>query len=334
MNVRVLRPGLLTTVQDPGRTGFAALGIGYAGAMDPVALRLANALAGNAENSAALEITLAGPRLRFEIDSLIALTGADVEARVDSEPVPAWRPVALRAGSELDLGRVHRGTRCYLAVAGGFDGNEVLGSRSCDLHGGIGGQMLRSGDTLECAQPTSAARRSLSDLLRGAADTPAKVCGANWSLDPQPWLDPHSRPLRVLIGSHYDCLDANSQRALFDAEFHIGADSNRVGYRLQGTDLLLREPLELISEGVVAGTVQLPPGGNPIVLMAEAPTCGGYPRIAQVISLDLPRLAQCRPGDTLRFEETSLERAQSGYLERERALTHLIRTIGKRLQDN
>ncbi len=334
MNIHVLRPGLLSTVQDTGRTGFTALGVGCSGAMDSVALRLANALVGNDEDAAALEVTLLGPRLRFDADSLVALTGAGIEARVDGEPVLTWRPLILRAGSELDLGRIPVGARSYLAIAGGIDTPRVLGSRSCDLHGGIGGRLLESDDRLNLASPSRDAAAFMSRQTDDHAGSNKRLLSANWSLNPRPWFDPHARPLRVLTGSHFDRLEANSQRMLFGADFRIGTDSNRVGYRLQGTGLKLRKPLELASEGVVPGTMQLPPSGDPIVLMTEAPTCGGYPRIAQVVAIDLPRLGQQRPGASIRFERTSLERAQSGYLERERVLARLMKTIQRRLRDD
>lgn len=322
MNIKVLAAGMLTTVQDGGRHGHAALGVGCAGAMDTVALRLANLLAGNDENAAALEITLRGPRLRLENDALIAITGADIQAQCAGEPVAAWRPVMLRAGSELAFGGMARGTRSYLAVAGGIDIAPVLGSRSTDVNARLGGRVLATDDVLETATPREAVSRQ------------RRIAAADWSLDPRPWFDPDPQtPIRVVAGSHFPQLDSASQRALFATALRIDAESNRVGYRLRGATLALREPLELVSAGVVPGTVQLPPGGDPIVLMAEAPTCGGYPRIAQVIAVDLARLAQRRPGDAVRFAETSLEEAQTRYLERERALARIVHLVAERLHE-
>jgi antagonist of KipI len=322
MSISVLASGMLTTVQDRGRHGHAALGVGCAGAMDAVALRVANLLIGNVENAAGLEITLRGPRLRFEQDTLIAITGADIQVHCAGEPVPAWRPLRLPAGSELVFGGISRGTRSYLAIAGGIDIAAVLGSRSTDVNAGLGGRVLATGDVLAIAAP----RKDLGALVRSADRSPG-----NWSLDPRPWFDPDPRtPIRVVTATHFAQLDLASQRTLFAASFRIDADSNRVGYRLRGATLALREPVELVSAGVVPGTVQLPPGGDPIVLMAEAPTCGGYPRIAQVIAVDLPRLAQRPPGATVHFAETSLQEAQTRYLERERALARIARTVRER----
>jgi antagonist of KipI len=332
VSARVLAPGLLTTVQDGGRNGHAAIGVGSAGAMDTISLRLANLLVGNAQDAAGLEITLRGPRLRFECDMLIAITGADIEATCGGQPVAAWRPMALRAGSELAFGNTMRGARSYVAFCGGLRHRAVLGSRSTDVNGGIGPNVARplaAGDVL----PLDGSADTAPDLWRQvAAGQP--IARAAWSLDPQPWLDlDFQQPVHAIGGAHFSALDAASQRAVFGSDFRIGAESNRVGFRLGGTKLTLREPLELISEGVVPGTVQLPPGGDPIILMAEAPTCGGYPRIAQVIAVDLPLIAQRRPGDSLRFAQTSLADAQTRYRERERALALLADDVRRRLRE-
>jgi antagonist of KipI len=339
MNVRVLSPGWLTSVQDAGRSGHAAIGVGNAGAMDAVALRLANALVGNDESAAALEVTLRGPRLRFETDALIALTGAVIDARCGAHAIPSWRPSWIGAGGEVELGDVRRGARAYLAVAGGIDVAPVLGSRSTDINAALGpfnGRGVAAGDQLPIAEIT---RERLSQSLRafggGSLDARREQQGfaaAHWSLDPQPWFDLRGeRPLALAPGRHFENLDATSRNALFAAEFRVGNESNRVGYRLENAKLSLSARLELISEGVVPGTVQLPPNGNPIALMAEAPTTGGYPRIGMVATVDLPRLAQRRPGEHVRFVQISLAEAQTRYLERERTLATLVRNVRERL---
>jgi biotin-dependent carboxylase-like uncharacterized protein len=340
MSVRVLSPGWLTSVQDPGRSGHSAIGVGQAGAMDGVALRLANALVGNVENAAALEITLRGPRLRFETDTLIALTGAVIDARCGSQPIPSWRPVWISAGGEVELGDMRRGARAYLAIAGGIDVAPILGSRSTDINAVLGpfeGRGLVAGDELPIAHTTP---DRLTHLWRAlgvrSPEVPSEhdgVVAAHWSLDPQPWFDLRGdHPVALARGQHFENLGARSRDALFAGAFRVGNESNRVGYRLESVKLNLSAPLELISEGVVPGTVQLPPNGNPIVLMAEAPTTGGYPRIGMVATVDLPRLAQRRPGDHGRFIETSLAEAQTRYLARERALRALIQSISERLR--
>jgi antagonist of KipI len=301
--------------------------------MDAVALRLANMLVGNAENAAALEFTLRGPRLIFETDNLIAITGAEIDTHCGDRALPAWRPLLLRAGSEVVFGGMRHGARAYLAIAGGIDLAPVIGSRSTDVNAQLGpiARPLAPNDVL----PTvTAARAICADLWRALdRDRNAAFAAGNWSLDPTPWFwHDAQRPIRAIAGTHFARLDDASQRALFGASFRIGIDSNRVGFRLEGVPLMLREPLELISAGSVPGAVQLPPGGVPIVLTAEAPTTGGYPRIAQVIAVDQPHLAQRRPGDSVRFAQTDLADAQMRYLEREQALTRLRDTIRQRLE--
>ena len=331
MTVHVLRPGLLSTVQDGGRHGWAALGVGSAGPMDDGAFRLANALAGNPPGAPALEITLIGPRLRFDDAATVALAGADFDARIDGEPLPGWRPVRVGAGAVLDCGRARRGARAWLAIGGGIAAGVVLGSAATDLNarlGPFGGRPLAAGDALPVATPAGAEPSGRSARPSRAAARPH----ANWSLDARPWFDPDTaRPLRLVRGTHFDALDAASRRALFAAEFRIGAESNRVGFRLEGPRLALSAPLEPVSEPLAAGTLQLPPGGQPIALMAEHPTVGGYPRIGHVAAIDLARLAQRRPGDPVRFAPIGLDDAQTRYLERERELARLLDTIATRL---
>jgi antagonist of KipI len=337
MSIRVLKAGLLTTVQDRGREGCAILGVSRAGAMDDVAMRLANALVGNSLDAAALEITLIGPRLQFEATAIIALTGAEFPIRVDGADVGMWRCVHVPAGAVLELGSARHGARAYLAISGGFAVERVLGSAATDVNaalGPLGGRPLREGDVLA----TDATRVDHRPPMPARApDHGAPLLGAalyatTWSLDPRPWFDPDpSHPIHLIGGAHFDALDAASRAALFGAEFRIAADSNRVGFRLDGERLALSAPLELVSEPVATGALQLPPGGQPIALMAEHPTIGGYPRIGQIAAIDLPRLAQRRPGDTVRFAEIDLDTAQTRYLERERELARLIDAIAERL---
>jgi len=319
MSVIVHKPGLLTTIQDGGRRGHAAIGVGHAGAMDEVALRLANALAGNPLDAPALECALQGPVLQFERAATVALCGAAVEARINGETAAGWQPLHVGAGSTLDCSRIPRGTYACLAFAGGIVAARVLGSASADINSGLGPRALRSGDRIEL----------------GATDPPASAAthrGSAWMLDPRPWFDPDpDRPIRILRGSHFDALDDTSRRVLFEQAFRVSPESNRVGTRLDGPRLALATPLELVSEAVAHGTLQLPPGGQPIALMAEHPTTGGYPRIGQIAAIDLPRLAQRRPGDAVRFEEIDIGEAQTRYLQRERELAHLCESIAIRL---
>lgn len=322
MSIVVVRPGLLTTLQDGGRPGFAHLGIGRAGAFDAPALRIANALCGNPANACALEFTLLGPTLCLHANAWIAVTGAPIPLRIDGVAQPTWAPVFARAGATVELGAMRSGCRGYLAVRGGFDVTPVLGSRGTDVNAQLGpleGKPLRGGDALKVAEANSAWL---------AAREPVR-----WRLDPRPWFPEDSvATLRLLPGSHFDRLEATSRELLFSKTFAVQADSNRVGLRLSGPTLEFQVPVEMVSEGCVPGLLQSPPSGQPIVFGPECPVSGGYPRIGQVAAVDIPRLAQRRPGDALRFTPCSFDDALRALRERERALARLETSIAARLQ--
>ncbi|MBS0193408.1 MAG: biotin-dependent carboxyltransferase family protein [Proteobacteria bacterium] len=290
MSIDVLVPGLLTTVQDGGRHHAHGIGVGVAGAADAYSMNVANLLVGNPPTAAVLEINLSGPRLLFRRATTLAICGAHIDAQADGIALPGWRPIYLPARSTVLLGACRAGARVYLAVDGGIAVPEILGSRSTDLRGGFGGfhgRALRAGDRL----PLGA-----SHTRRRALDAPII---APWWIDHEPDLDfAESIAVRVLQGS-----DATAPSdALLTQEFIVDAASNRQGLRLHGASpLRAANARERVSEPVVPGTVQLPPDGQPIVLLADAQTVGGYPRIGHVIAADLPRLAQRRPGQGLRF---------------------------------
>ena len=329
MSVEVLKPGFMTTLQDGGRPGHADLGIGRAGAFDAPARRLANALAGNPSGAAVLEITLLGPTLQFRGDCRFAVTGAPLPMRLDEVDVPLWTPLHARVGQTLSFGAMRAGCRAYLAIGGGFNVPVVLGSRSTDVNaaiGPLGGRPLHAKDSL-------ATDEAGDDSGPFPNRTSPVRTRATWSLNSRHWFDPDpDLPLRLLPGTHTDRLDSGSRAALFGATFHVGLDSNRVGVRLDGPRLALAAPVELASEGCVPGTVQLPPSGMPIVLGVEGPVSGGYPRIGQLAAVDLPRLAQRRPGDALRFTSCTLADALQALDSRERALRRLEAAIALRLR--
>jgi biotin-dependent carboxylase-like uncharacterized protein len=325
MSVIVLKPGLLSTLQDAGRSGHAALGVGRAGAMDGPAWQLANALVGNRHGEAAIECTLLGPTLQFTQTCVVALTGATIEASVEGCPVPMWTRCQLPAGSVLRLGAMSAGCRSYVAVRGGFDVATVLGSRSTDRHaalGHAGGQALRAGDALPLGMQASPA----------VSHDTSRITSLSWSIDPHPWFDIRPQPLALLPGTHAGWLDEPSRRLLHEAKFVLSKDSSRTAGRLDGQTLSLRQPLELISEATLPGTLQLPPSGQPIALLADAPVTGGYPRIGQIAAVDLPRLAQRRPGDVVCFRPSTMDDAVGRLHERDRRLAALIDAIGRRLQ--
>jgi biotin-dependent carboxylase-like uncharacterized protein len=322
MTIEVLRPGVLSTLQDLGRHGYQRYGVVVDGAMDEMSHRIANLLVGNDESEATLELTLQGPELRFERDTLVAIAGADMAPQATGRSVPTHRPVWLGAATRLAFGAARSGCRTYLSVAGGFAAAPVLGSRSTYLPGAMGGhegRSLRNGDVLRMGEIDgdryAALRKRLATARPGFA-------AARWFVAPPTDLDPLA-PIRVVPGRHWRAFSAAMRRSFLGSTFRIGAQSNRMGYRLDGPKIILARRRESISEAISFGTVQVPPDGQPIVLMADRQTTGGYPKIAEVIGTDLPRLAQRRPGEVVRFERIGLDEAQALLLEREAALRRL-----------
>lgn len=281
--IEVLAPGALTTIQDLGRPGRAHVGVPRSGAADRASLRLANLLAGNAEGAAALETTLVGPRLRFDGDSLVALTGAPVAARIGERAAPMNRALTVAAGEQLTVGTARAGLRTYVAFAGGIDVPLVLGSAATDVLSGLGPPPLARGDLL-----------SLGTGIAISSQARARP------RDPLP-MPTGVTELRVVIGPRDDRFTSEALGRLLAREFIVTPASNRVGLRLQGPALDRTGDDELPSEGLVAGAIQVPPAGQPILLLADHPTTGGYPVIAVVRSGDLPLAGQLRPGQRLRF---------------------------------
>lgn len=329
MGLEIIKPGMRTTVQDRGRYGHQKEGIITSGAMDSFACRVANMLAGNAEDEAVLEITLTGPTIHFTDDHLIALTGADLSAELNGERVAMWRPFLVKKGGTLSFGVSLSGCRAYLAVSGGLDIPKLMGSYATYLQAGIGGyqgRALQAGDLIPCHSPTPAGI-ALFSQVSGATSGHAYTA-VHWTPDPQfyPAYNPNPT-IRAIKGPEYELFSDTSQGQIWSERFQVSAQSDRMGYRLQGVSLYLSEETELISTAVTFGTVQVPPEGTPIVLMADHQTTGGYPRILQVVSVDLPILAQVVPGQTIAFEEVSLEEAQQLYIRQEQNLTQLARAI-------
>lgn len=301
--IRVLSPGLLTTVQDLGRPGLGPLGVPPGGAADAHALRLGNLLLGNAEGAAALELTLAGPELLFEEEALVVLAGAPLEATLDGGRVAPWSVLAVPAGGRLALGRAISGARGYVCVRGGIDVPAVLGSLSTDVATGFGGhegRALAAGDRLAAG---AAAGRPRGARVDAAA--------ARWS-GPR-------RLLRVTPGPQEDWFAPRARARFLERPFRVSASSSRTGVRLEG-EPLAAPSRSLVTEGVAVGAVQVPPSGLPILLLVEHPSTGGYPKIASVITADLSALAQLRPGDEVRFAPVSLDEARRLLLEREARL--------------
>jgi len=335
MSVRVIRAGLLTSLQDLGRYGLQHLGIVPCGAMDPVAHRIANALVGNPEPAATLECTVLGPELLFGRDSLVALYGAAFEARTLGEPFPRSRPVLLRAGTVLRIGAASRGARAYLAIAGGFRVPEVLGSFSTYIpagFGGLAGRALRAGDVIPGASDlgeVSAAR-----FARVAAQGCREVAGVRtvrWSAPDLTVSFGGGIAVRAMEGRHYAQFDAASKEAFFGETWRVSPDSNRMGYRLKGPALARSRAVEILSEPTCLGTVQVPNDGTPIALMADHQTTGGYPKIAEIASADIPALAQLAPGGQLRFVRCTVAEAEAARRTLQARVSSIEQSVGWQL---
>lgn len=314
MSIRIGYPGLLTTVQDLGRAGYQRQGVIVSGAMDRFALRMANLLAGNAEGEAALEATLTGPALHFSQDALISVCGGDLAPEVDGRPLPMWRPVWVQAGRTVRFGGCRSGARAYIAVAGGFAVPPVMGSYSTYLRAGLGGcegRALREGDVLPVGAPSGLSVHYMEHLRRSAG--PGPFAAPSWFAGPLPDYSGNP-PIRFVPGREYAAFTRESRERFAGRSYRLTPQSDRMGYRLEGPPLSLQERLEPISSAVAFGTVQVPEGGQPIVLMADRQTIGGYPVIAQVITADLPLLAQLRPGQRVRFAPVTVEQAEEQYI--------------------
>lgn len=332
MSLRVERAGLLTTVQDLGRRGFQHLGVKVNGAMDELSHRLANALVGNPEDEATLEMTLSGPALRLDCDAVIAVCGAEMDARVDGQPLPSWRPVRVPAGARLEFGRTTRGARAYLAVAGGLDLPLVMGSRSTAQRGGFGGfhgRALRKGDVIPLRVPEEAHTprwvRLLSRLHRG-------VASPSWSVaHTEVPLPREGQVIRAVPGRHWQLFPLKTRESFAGAAYRVLLDSDRMGYRLEGLALDAPRGGDVLSEGMATGAVQVPPSGQPIVLMADRATTGGYPVLAVVAAVDLPLMAQFAPGDRLRFELITVLESHALLAARERQLARTAEALRAQL---
>lgn len=296
--LEILEPGFLTTVQDAGRVGWARYGVPPSGPLDAVAFRAANQLVGNPAEAAGLEITLTGPTLRCLRPSLVAVCGADFDLWAGSLRVPTWHAVFLRAGQLLRFGPRRRGARAYLAIDGGIAVSPFLESRSTYLPGGFGGlegRALRSGDRL----PIGVGVRH-----------PSVQAGRAWPESARPSYT-SSPTLRVVLGPQDDCFTSAGMETFLSAAYELSPDSNRMGARLKGPPIVHRDATGIVSDGVVTGSIQVPADGQPIVMLADHQTTGGYPKIATVVQADLPLLAQCLPGDVVRFQAVSVAEAQA-----------------------
>lgn len=334
MTVKVLRPGALATLQDLGRSGMQHLGIVPGGAMDAVSHRVANALVGNRVDAATLEIAISGPELLFEKAALVALAGARFEAWIDGALFPEARPVLVHAGARLRIGRATAGAFGYLAVAGGFDLPVVLGSRSTYLpgaFGGLDGRLVSSGASLPLVADAEAVaterfargirKRHAVELAGGAARSVRWFAPALTVSTTDPAL------ARAVEGAHATLFTDAARTAFYGERWRVAPDSNRMGYRLLGPRLELVVPTEILSQATCLGTVQVPASGQPIVLMADHQTTGGYPKIAEVIAADAPSVAQVPPGDAVRFLAVKFDEADAAREALAKRVSELVERI-------
>jgi biotin-dependent carboxylase-like uncharacterized protein len=291
MSLQILRAGPLATVQDLGRSAWRDRGISRCGALDELALGWGNLLVGNPADAAGLEFTLGPASLRFDADCCVAVTGTDADASLDGQPLRPWWRRRVRAGQTLKLAAPRERMRSYVAISGGIALPRELGSRSTDLKagfGGLDGRALRDGDRLPLDPP---------------ATLPARAVG----LRPPDW----DAALRVLPGPEHEEFAPASRETFWRNGWQVTPQSNRMGYRLAGPVLVREHGAELASHGVLPGVIQVPPSGQPIVLLADAQTTGGYPKIGVVIRADLWKLAQLRLGAMLRFVPCTLDDAHA-----------------------
>ncbi|MFC0189714.1 biotin-dependent carboxyltransferase family protein [Fictibacillus aquaticus] len=297
MSILVKKGGMLTSVQDLGRQGFQRYGVIVSGVMDSFSAKMANILLNNDEKEAVLEMTVLGPQLTFQTSAVVCITGGDLHPVLEGKPLEMWKPVYVPEGSELSFKGLRKGCRAYLAVKGGFKIKEQMNSRSTYLRAGFGGykgRKLENGDVLEFRDQTA-----------------EDIGAANWGMMPLSHQLPDKHALiRYIKGPQYSWFTDNSQAVFQEEEYTVLPNSDRMGYRLSGEMLIKKEEKELITEPAAMGTIQVPPDGQPIILMADRQTTGGYPKIGQVITADLPLVAQLPPHTKIKFEEITIREAQ------------------------
>ncbi|NBG87900.1 biotin-dependent carboxyltransferase family protein [Isachenkonia alkalipeptolytica] len=299
----MLKGGLLSTLQDGGRTGCQQYGVPVSGVMDDYAYRMGNILVGNGREEAVIEVTMMGFAAEFLQEAVIALTGGDLTPTINGRPVEMWKSLAVSPGDKLAFQRVKSGCRSYVAVAGGFDVSKVMGSRSTYLRGGFGGfqgRALRKGDLMKIGIP------------EGAQDK----C-KDRSLGEQGMIYPREIRIRVVPGPQEEAFTEDGIKNFYMESYKVTMDSDRMGLRLEGREISHQGPAEIISDGIAMGAIQIPGHGMPIIMMADRQTAGGYPKIGNVITADLSKLAQAKPGDTLYFKKVSVKEAQKIFWQRE-----------------
>ncbi len=313
MSIKIIKPGLLSTLVDDGRSGFRYLGVGPGGAMDHFAMAVSNHLVGNGERSATLEMNFPAGEFLFQVSHVVCVAAMGLRVYLNDEVISYWKPYLVKKGSIMKFEKTETGSRAYLSVHGGWKGQQWLGSFSTSLGaqaGGYEGRTLQKDDILEANKK--------EDEVNHTQSLP-------WGISKNE-LDKiylSSDQIRITASVETDLLSPEAKEKFLSSAFRITPQSNRMGYRLDGEKLLLHQPVEMVSSAVDFGTIQLLPDGNLIILMADHQTTGGYPRIASVIKSDLPTLAQMNPNDKIKFRLISFEEAESEWLAREKLLAEL-----------
>ncbi|MFD1065966.1 5-oxoprolinase subunit C family protein [Oceanobacillus locisalsi] len=321
MEAEVLKPGMLTTVQDNGRFGYLNQGVLQSGAMDPVAMRTANLLIGNDEMEAVLELTISGPEIHFKEDALIAVTGGGMHPMVNGKTFYLGSPIYIPGGHVLSFKPTGSGMRAYLAIAGGLDIPERMHSKSTYLRAGFGGyqgRALQKGDLLQI-QKASERIAKRKDILAEKAG--GQACAPGWRANDLRIDDQDRYTIRAFPGTHFERFTNESKKTFFSEAYALSTQADRMGFHFQSENkLILEEAFNVLSEAVAFGTVQVPNEGKPMVLMADRQTTGGYPRIAQVAVVDLPKLAQLRTNETVHFDQITFSKAEELYFQQEDAM--------------
>lgn len=299
MGIKFANGGFLTTIQDAGRTGFQESGVPVTGVMDTRSFKLANILVGNDETEAVLEVTLMGPMFEFTADNIIAVTGGNLGPKVNGKDIPMYQAVLVKQGDSMSFMGIKSGSRAYVAFAGGLDIPLIMGSRSTHLKsklGGFDGRKLGAGDEIGFLAPRTELPNFLKRKLEGEA------------------FSDSSLTLRVVMGPQDDCFTDKGIATFLENEYTLTNEADRMGLRFEGELIEHKSGGDIITDGISFGAVQVPSHGQPIVMMADHQTTGGYTKIASVISVDLPKAAQMKPGTRVRFEKISVEEAQELYV--------------------
>lgn len=294
MNViKIINPGLYTTIQDLGRFGFQQYGMPVSGAMDEFAFRIGNILAGNSQNTPAIEFTYTGLTVEFQNSAHIAITGGDFIVSTDKgEHIPCWSTLYIEGGTTLSISSILNGCRGYLCIYGGFDIPKVMGSASTYLRakiGGLNGHLMKAGDEIP--------------YLPQEGVPPSRLLPKAFI---QKWY-PSNSPIRVIMGPQDEAFTTEGIQNFLTGEYSVTKDADRMGYRLSGPPIAHKTGPDIISDGIAIGSIQVPGNGMPVIMLAERQTTGGYTKIATVITVDLPRLSQSIPGNILRFIPVSIE---------------------------